>query len=90
MNYTALGYLFVLVTALFALGLAPRLAPLFYPDYFAEPGLLRRLAAPVLFALLALSCFIGWGLQAFILTAVLGMAQIIVSRWNRQKRSGEI
>lgn len=74
--------MFVLLAAIFALGLTPRFAQRFYPD---APGFLRRLAAPILFALLAAVCFLGEALLALGVTAALGIVLICFSRWKTRK-----
>jgi hypothetical protein len=77
------GWWLLLVAAVFALGLWPRVGRHFYPG---APGFRRRLAAPVIFTCLAVACFRGAGLQAMLVTVILGMTQIVVSRGNRPQR----
>ncbi len=82
MFYTSMGYMFVSLAAIFALGLVPSLAPRIYP---ASPNVSRRLIAPVVFAMLATACFTGIALQALVLTVVLGLPCIITNRWHERK-----
>lgn len=77
-----LGWMFAAIAALFTLGLMPLFARRFYPD---SSGLLRRLAAPVIFLLLAVACFTGMALQALSLVVVFGLALIAMSRRKSRK-----
>ena len=85
--YQRLGWGFLLIAAIFSLGLARPFARRFYPG---SPGFIPRLAAPVIFALLAAACFAGVGMLVFVLTATLGLTQIVVSRSRRRgtRRAG--
>ncbi len=74
---TQFGWMFVAIAALFTLGLIPRFARRFYPG---SPSLLRRLAAPVIFLLLAAACFAGMALPSLSLVVLLGTAMIAVTR----------
>ena len=74
---TTLGWMFIALAALFSLALLPRLAGRFYPT---RPGYVTRLAAPVIFGLIAAACFAGYGLPALAVIAVVGFAQIIANR----------
>ena len=74
---TPLGWMFVALAAIFTLGIAPPFARRFYPG---SPNFVRRLAAPVIFALLAAACFQGMALPALSLVVILGTALIAVSR----------
>lgn len=76
------GWLFVAMAALFALGLIPRWAVRFYP---ASPPFLVRLAAPIIFAVLASACFLGLSVQALTVVVVCGLTLIFVSRWAGRK-----
>lgn len=80
---TPFGWTFIIVAAIFTLGLMPRFARRFYPT---APRFLVRLAAPVIFALLATACFLGLALKALSIVVILGMAQIIVSQWRGRKQ----
>ena len=80
--HTQLGWMFAALAALFALGLAPRLAPRFYS---AAPSAPRRLAAPVLFAALAVACFLGAAVQALSAVVIAGMPLIVSRRWEGRK-----
>ena len=81
---TTFGWMFVGLAALFSLGIVPRGAGRFYPT---RPGVRVRLAAPVIFGLLAVACFMGVGLPALSTVAVLGVAQILVSRRANRRRT---
>ncbi len=85
--YQILGWTFMLIACLFALGLATPIARHFYPD---SPKFRHRLAAPLIFGALAVACFIGFGRAALFLVALLGLSLIAVSRWRRRsaKRAG--
>ena len=82
---TPLGWMFVLIASVFALGLTRTFARHFYPE---SPGFARRLAAPLSFAALAGACFRGAALPALVLTFALGATMILLSRWNRRNKSG--
>ena len=71
------GWMFVGLAALFSLGVVPRWAGRFYPT---KPGLRVRLAAPVIFGLLAAACFVGAGFLALGTVVVLGGVQVLVNR----------
>lgn len=79
---TDFGWLFAAMAAIFALGLTPQGARRFYP---ASPKLPGRLAAPVVFALLAAACFAGVAVEALSVVVVGGVTQIGVSRWHGRK-----
>jgi len=72
-----IGWMFVALTAIFALGLSPRWANRFYPT---SPSFSRRLAAPVIFAALAAVCFAGFALQALSAVVIAGGALIAMHR----------
>ncbi|HEX4612821.1 MAG TPA: hypothetical protein VH092_31795 [Urbifossiella sp.] len=72
-----LGWTFLGLTALFSLGLVPRLASRFYPT---RPVLLVRLAAPVIFSVLAAACFAGLAFPAVCVVAAVGTALIVRRR----------
>ncbi|MGH7940687.1 MAG: hypothetical protein ACREFR_06400 [Limisphaerales bacterium] len=74
-----MGWDFVVIAAIFALGLVKPFVRRFYP---ASAGFIRRLAAPVIFSALAATCFAGVGLWAFICAVILCLPQIVVSRWK--------
>ena len=76
-----MGWNFLLIAVVFALGLATLFARRFYPS---SPSFVRRLAAPIIFIVLAVACFAGIGRWALICVTVLGLALIIVSRWRRR------
>ena len=80
--YVQFGWCMVLVAAVFGLGLTPRLGPRFYPD---SPGILVRLAAPLIFGGLAVLCFLGLGQEGLVSTAALGLSQVAVSRWRKRR-----
>jgi hypothetical protein len=75
--FTALAWCFLAIALLFFLGLHPRLAKHFYPG---SPRVARRAAAPVLFALLSVACFQGFGLPALVVLTVAGIVLIARSR----------
>ncbi len=79
---TDFGWLFVAISAIFTLGLTPQWASRFYP---ASPTFLVRLAAPMIFALLASACFMGVAIQALMVIVVCGLTQIMVSRGAGRK-----
>lgn len=74
---TPFGWMFAALAALFTLGSTAPFARRFYPS---APSFLRRLAAPVIFALLAVACFRGAALPALSFVVILGAVQIVVSR----------
>jgi hypothetical protein len=76
-----MGWDFVLIAAVFALGLTKTFARRFYP---ALPSLKHRLAAPIIFSTLAAACFAGFGFWALTRVATLGLALMIVTRWRRR------
>lgn len=80
---TPFGWMFVMLTAIFTLGLMPHFARRFYPT---APPFAVHLAAPVIFALLASACFLGLAMKALSVVVVLGMAQIVVSRLRGRKQ----
>ena len=71
----------MMVAALFALGLAKPFARHFYPG---SPGLLPRLAAPLIFGGMAASCFLGVGREVLVFTVLAGLVLIAVTRWRRR------
>jgi hypothetical protein len=77
----ALGRMFVLLSVVFAMGLIKPFVRHFYP---ASPGFPRRLAAPIIFVVLAMACFKGLGSVALILVVLSGLTQIIISRRRRR------
>ena len=79
---TQLGWMFVAMAAIFALGLIPRWAVRFYPT---APPFLVRLAAPVLFAVVASACFRGLAVKALALVIICGMTLIFISRRGARK-----
>jgi hypothetical protein len=80
--FTPLGGMFLFLALFYLFGLLNPFARRFYPD---SPGVLRRSAAPVIFACLAMACFRGFGLPALLLVAIAGMIQIAAARRNRRK-----
>ena len=58
-----MGWNFLLIAVVFALGLATPFARRFYPS---SPSFVRRLAAPIIFIVLAVACFAGVGRWALI------------------------
>ena len=83
--WIALGWMFVALAAIYALGVAEPLARRFYPG---SPGLLARLGAPLIFAGLAAACFQHFAIPALISIVTLGMVQITWSHWLRQRVRG--
>jgi hypothetical protein len=83
--YVPFGWCMSAVAVLFGFGLIPRLAPRFYPT---SPGVLVRLAAPLIFGALAAASFLGVGREALVAVVVLGLAQVVVSRARRAARVG--
>ena len=79
------GWMFVTLAAIYALGVAEPLARRFYPG---SPGFLARLAAPLIFAVLAAACFLHVAVPALIVTVALGTVQIARSRWLRRRTRG--
>lgn len=73
----SLGWCFVAIAGLFLLGLLPAFAARFYPQ---SVGVVPRAAAPVLFALLSMACFSGFGLWALGLIALGGGALVVLQR----------
>lgn len=71
-----LGWLFTGMAALFAAGLLPRCGRWPYPD---SAPLAAKLAAPVIFAGLALACFHGAAMMTMGGVAVVGIGLIIVA-----------
>lgn len=78
--YATFGWCLLALAAIFSLALVPRFARRFYPT---GPGVLVRLAAPVIFGALAGACFAGVGFEALVLTAVVGTVLVVHSRWKR-------
>ena len=74
MYWNSLGWTLLSLAAVFSLGAAPWGARCFYPK---APSLGRRLAAPILFLLLALACFAGIGFPVMVALAVVGGAQAV-------------
>jgi hypothetical protein len=74
---TPLGWMFLGIATLLSLGLAPRLAGRFYPT---RPRFVTRLAAPVIFGVLAALCFAGFATPALYVVAVAGIALIVYRR----------
>ena len=77
--YKVLGWMFVALTAIFALGIAGPLARQYYPGPSTLP---RRLAAPLIFNILAMACFMGFGQAALIFTVLLGLTLVVSRRWR--------
>ena len=71
------AWLFVSMTAIFALALWPKLAVRFYPE---SPNLGRRFAAPVIFALLAAACYLGAAIQTLAAVTLFGLILIVIQR----------
>ena len=74
---TPLGWTFTGIAALFSFGLVPSLAAWFYPT---RPGFFTRLAAPVIFAVMAAACFAGFSTPVLVTVAVLGTAVIVTRK----------
>ena len=81
--FTALGGLFAFLALFFLLGLLKPFARRFYP---VESGVVRRAAAPVIFACLAIACFRGWGLMAMAGVVVGGIILMKINKRNRPKQ----
>jgi len=79
--YELMGWTLVLVAAIFTLGLASPFARHFYPG---SPGLLHRLAAPLIFGVLAGTCFLGMGHEVLALTVLIGVPLIVADRWKHR------
>lgn len=79
---TQFGWLFAAIAAIFAFGLIPRWTVHFYPT---APPFLVRLAAPIIFAVLATACFMGLAVKALSLVIICGMILIAISRWVGRK-----
>jgi len=77
--YRVLGWTFGLIAAIFSLGLAQPFARHFYRGAVSFP---RRMAAPVIFAALAVACFTGMGLPALIFIALFGSATVVIKLWR--------
>ena len=71
--------MFVALATIFALGLAGPLARHYYPG---PTTFSRRVAAPLIFSVLAAACFTGIGLTALIFAVLLGLTLVIVRRWR--------
>jgi hypothetical protein len=79
-----LGWMFVLLATIFSLGLTKLFAKRFYP---ASPGFSRRLAAPLIFGVLALACFMGTSFLALTLVVLLGSTQVVISHLKHRNAS---
>lgn len=77
--YNPLGWMFVALATIFALGIIGPLTLRYYPGQTTLP---HRLAAPVIFSVLAAACFAGIGKGALIFVASLGLALAIRRRWQ--------
>jgi hypothetical protein len=77
--YKALGWMFVALAGIFALGMAKPFARYYYPGL---PGFPRRLAAPLIFGILAAACFMGIGRAALIFVVLLGLTLAVIGRWR--------
>lgn len=64
--------------------IAPRFARHFY---LGSPRVPRRAAAPVLFALLSVTCFEGVGLPALIVLTFMGLGLVAYNRRNPPQAS---
>jgi len=82
--YPHFGWCLLALALLFLMGLLPPIARRFYPE---RPNFRLRMAAPVIFAVLACACFAGIGLAAMILTITIGMALIGYNRFTLKKQS---
>lgn len=80
--YKLMGWKFLFLAAFFTLGLVPQFARRFYPN---SPSCARRLAAPLIFAGLAVTCCAGVGIWALACFTVLGLTQSVVSRLIRRR-----
>ncbi|BDI30714.1 hypothetical protein CCAX7_27650 [Capsulimonas corticalis] len=81
----AFAGMFAALAAIFALGLTPQFSRRFYPE---SPGFFARLAAPVIFALLAMGSYWRMAIPSLVTIAVLGAIQMARRHWrSRIKRS---
>lgn len=78
-----LGWVYVVVSLFFLLGLLKPLAHFFYPK---PPTYRVRAAAPVLFATLAGACFAGVGFQALLVVLAVGACQIVSNHLHLRKQ----
>lgn len=84
--YHHFGWCLLALALIFLMGLLPPIARRFYPE---QPHFRLRLAAPVIFAVLASACFAEIGLAAMILTITIGIALIGYNRFTLRKESNE-
>jgi len=77
--YAAFGWIFVALAAIFALGMAKPFARYYYPDL---PSFPRRLAAPLIFGVLAAACFMGIGRAVLIFVVLVGLTLVFIRRWR--------
>ena len=77
--YNVFGWMFLAIAAIFTLGIARPLARHYYPGRSTFP---RRLAAPLIFGILAAMCFMGIGQAALIFAVLLGLTLVIIRRWG--------
>jgi len=82
--YHHFGWCLLALALIFLMGLLPPIARRFYPE---RPHFRLRLAAPVIFAVLACACFAEIGLAAMILTITIGMALIGYNRFTLKNQS---
>jgi hypothetical protein len=80
--FTPLGGMFLVLAFVFLMGLLNPFAHRFYPG---NPGVLVRSAAPVIFAGLALTCFMGMGLPAMLTVATVGITLTVINRRRKQR-----
>jgi hypothetical protein len=71
------AWMFAGIAVIFAFGLLPKLASRFYP---ASPAFRVRLAAPIIFALLAVACALGIAIQTLSAITIAGLTLIIGRR----------
>ena len=77
--YLVFGWMFVALAGIFALGVARPFARYYYP---VLPSFPRRLAAPLIFGILAAACFMGIGRAALIFVALFGLTLAVIRRWR--------
>ena len=80
--FVPFGGCLLLIAGIFSLGLWNPIGRRLYPG---APSVPRRLAAPLVFAALATACFFGHGLEAMLLTTILGALLIRHNRRVRQR-----